>query len=416
MTASLLLFYISAGLFLQLGVGLGIALWRLRRTGPGSDFELTDERQPVLAGARSGWRKFHVERRNFEDASCTQCSFHLKPIDGVALPPFKPGQFLTVRLQVADAAAGPPGQSRIITRCYSLSDWPARESYRITVKRMAPPPGRPELPAGIASTHLHDNVQAGDIIEIKAPAGRFILDPDCPIPAVLICGGIGVTPMMSMLRWRLDEQPDRAIHLFQGVRHGREHAFKRTLEELAISHPNLHLNVVYSRPDTDDVQGRDFHHAGHVDIDLLKRNLPPGRHQFYICGPPTMMESLVPALRAWGVPEEDIHFEVFGPASTRSALGASQDAVLVDTAQLDITFRRSGRTLRWDGRDPSLLDFAERHGVAVETGCRSGSCGSCETKLVSGEVCYAQKPDHDIRAGSCLLCVGTPASPLTLDA
>jgi uncharacterized protein len=117
MTASLLLFCISAGVFLQLGVGLGIALWRLRRTGPGSDFELTDERQPGLAGARSGWRKFHVERRNFEDVSCTQCSFHLKPIDGVALPPFKPGQFLTVRLQVADAAAGTPGQSRIITRC-----------------------------------------------------------------------------------------------------------------------------------------------------------------------------------------------------------------------------------------------------------------------------------------------------------
>ena len=176
----------------------------------------------------SGWRQFHVERRDFEDVSCTQCSFHLKPIDGVALPPFKPGQFLTVRLQVADAAAGTPGQSRTITRCYSLSDWPAPESYRITVKRVAPPAGSAELPAGIASTHLHDNVQEGDIIEIKAPAGQFFLDPDCLIPAVLICGGIGVTPMMSMLRWRLDEQPDRAIHLFHGVRHGRISAHSRT--------------------------------------------------------------------------------------------------------------------------------------------------------------------------------------------
>ena len=416
MTAPLLLFFVSAALLLQLGLGVGVALWRLRWTGPGSNFAPTDERQPVSAAAWSGWRQFRVEKRAFEDLSCTQCSFHLKPVDGVALPPFKPGQFLTVRLQVANAAEGIRGQTRTITRCYSLSDRPAPETYRITVKRVAPPPGLLDLPAGIASTHLHDNVQAGDVIDIKAPAGQFFLDPDSLIPAVLICGGIGVTPMMSMLRWRLDEQPDCAVHLFQGVRHGREHAFKRTLEELASSHPNFHLHVVYSRPDPDDVQGRDFQHVGHVDIDLLKRNLPPGRHQFYVCGPPPMMESLVPALRAWGVPEEDIHFEAFGPASARSALGASQVAALVGAAPLEITFRRSGRTLRWDGRDPSLLDFAERHGVAIDTGCRSGSCGSCETKLVSGEVRYAQKPDHDIRYGSCLLCVGTPASPLTLDA
>ena len=239
MTAPLLLFFVSAALLLQLGLGVGVALWRLRWTGPGSNFAPTDERQPVSAAAWSGWRQFRVERRAFEDLSCTQCSFHLKPVDGVALPPFKPGQFLTVRLQVANAAEGIRGQTRTITRCYSLSDRPAPETYRITVKRVAPPPGLLDLPAGIASTHLHDNVQAGDIIDIKAPAGQFFLDPDSLIPAVLICGGIGVTPMMSMLRWRLDEQPDCAVHLFQGVRHGREHPFKRTLEELASSHPEL---------------------------------------------------------------------------------------------------------------------------------------------------------------------------------
>jgi ferredoxin len=86
------------------------------------------------------------------------------------------------------------------------------------------------------------------------------------------------------------------------------------------------------------------------------------------------------------------------------------------TVPVEVTFRRSGRTLVWDGRDASLLDFAERHGVAVESGCRSGSCGSCETKLVTGAVRYAQRPDHDLAPGSCLLCVGTPGSALVIEA
>jgi ferredoxin-NADP reductase len=222
--------------------------------------------------------------------------------------------------------------------------------------------------------------------------------------------------MMSMLRWCLDEQAERTVHLYYGLRHSGEHAFKQTLEQLAGAHPNFHLNVLYSRPGPDDVQGRDFQSTGHVDIDLLRRTLPHGRHQFYVCGPPPMMESLVPALAAWGVLANDIHHEAFGPASLRSALGATQDAVLNRTAPVDVTFRRSGRTLVWDGQDASLLDFAERHGVAVESGCRSGSCGSCETKLVTGSVRYAQKPDHDVAPGSCLLCVGTPGSALVIEA
>jgi ferredoxin len=72
--------------------------------------------------------------------------------------------------------------------------------------------------------------------------------------------------------------------------------------------------------------------------------------------------------------------------------------------------------LTWDGRDASLLDFAERHGIAVESGCRSGGCGSCETRLLEGKVQYENAPDHDVAAGHCLLCVGHPSSPLVLEA
>jgi hypothetical protein len=412
-TASLLLLYIAAALLVQVAVGIGIAAWRLRKAEPAVPVALTEQ---VSSAAWPGWRAFRVVRREFEDTGCTQCSFYLTPVDGAALPPFRPGQFLTFALQVADIAAGAQREVRTITRCYSLSDRPDPTGYRVTIKRVIAPAGRPELPPGVASAHLHDRVHEGDVLEIKAPAGQFFIDPDPQVPAVLVCGGIGITPMMSMLRWCLDEQPERAIHLYYGLRHSGEHAYKKTLEQLAGSYPNFHLNVLYSRPGPEDVQGRDFQSTGHVDIDLLRRTLPHGRHQFYVCGPPPMMESLVPALHAWGVLADDIHHEAFGPASMRSVLGALPDAVLSGSAPMDVTFRRSGRTLAWNGQDASLLDFAERHGVVVDSGCRSGSCGSCETKLVSGTVRYAQKPDHDVTPGSCLLCVGMPGSALVIEA
>jgi hypothetical protein len=151
-----------------------------------------------------------------------------------------------------------------------------------------------------------------------------------------------------------------------------------------------------------------------VDLALLKKTLPHGRHQFYLCGPAALMETLVPALAEWGVPDADVHFEAFGPASVRRPAAASVGAAAEQA--IEVRFSRSGRTLTWDGRDANLLDFAERHGVVVESGCRSGGCGSCETRATSGTVTYAQQPDHDVAAGHCLLCVGRPQSALVLEA
>ena len=158
----------------------------------------------------------------------------------------------------------------------------------------------------------------------------------------------------------------------------------------------------------------DYQHTGRVDLALLRRTLPHGRHQFYVCGPPAMMQALVPAMAEWGVPIADLHYEAFGPASVKLPGAAPAPAVAV--TEVEVQFRRSGRTLTWDGQDASLLDFAERHGVAVESGCRSGGCGSCETRVVDGSVQYEHAPDHDVAAGRCLLCVGRPATPLVLEA
>jgi ferredoxin-NADP reductase len=361
-----------------------------------------------------GWRAFRVARREFEDPAQSQCSFYLQPVDGQPLPAFKPGQFLTFSLDVPGVDADGRATTRPVTRCYSLSDRPDPAHYRVTIKRVPAPADRPDLEPGVSSNHFHDRVQVGDVLRVKAPSGHFFIDPDASVPAVLIAGGIGITPMMSMLRWCVAEQPQRALHLFYGLRNGREHAFKAQLEALAASHPALHLHVVYSRPEASDVAARDDQHHGHVDVELLQRTLPHGRHRFYVCGPPAMMQTLVPALAAWGVPLADLHYEAFGPASVK--LPGAAEAPPAATAEVEVKFHRSGRTLTWDGRDASLLDFAERHGVEVDSGCRSGGCGSCETRLLEGTVQYEHAPDHDVAPGHCLLCVGRPATALVLEA
>jgi ferredoxin-NADP reductase len=417
LTATELLSYITAALLAQMIAGAGFAFWRHRnRPGPASVTELP-EAAVTTAGAWAGWRPMRVVRRSFEDASKSQCSFYLRPVDGRALPPFQPGQYLTFSLGIQasvgrDNAAG----NRTVTRCYSLSDKPDPAGYRITVKRVPPPVDRPDLPAGESSGHLHDHVQVGDELQVKPPGGHFFIDQDARIPAVFVAGGIGITPMMSMLAWCTAEQPGRQLHLYYGVRNSADHAFKQVLLDLAATHPALQLIVAYSRPGPDDLIGRDYQHEGHVDLELLRRNLPHGRHQFYVCGPGAMMQTLVPALREWGVLRDDVHFESFGPASVRSAVPAVNAQSAESAAAIEVRFSRSGRTLVWDGQDANLLDFADRHNVSVDSGCRSGSCGTCETKLVSGSVTYADKPDHDITTGHCLLCVGKPVSALVLEA
>lgn len=419
-TALQLLAWICGAIGLQLASGIGVALLRRRSALQASLQAATDEGPQPVAAAWSGWRTFRVARREFEDAAHMQCSFYLEPTDAAALPAFRPGQYLTLALQVPDTRAHAPPATRTtprtITRCYSLSDRPEPSRYRITVKRVPAPPDSAGWPPGLASNHLHDRVQVGDVLTVKAPAGQFCIDPDPSLPVVLIAGGIGITPMLSMLAWCVAEQPQRAVHLYYGLRNGQEHAFKSELQGLSQSRSAIQLTVAYSRPGPDDVLGQDFQHAGHVDLDLLRRTLPHTRHQFYVCGPPLMMATLVPALQQWGVAQSDIHYEAFGPASMRATQTESTATAPAGVAPLAVQFKRSGRTLLWDGRDHNLLDFAERGGVPVESGCRSGGCGSCQTRLLSGTVGYASQPDHALPAGYCLLCVGTPQSALTLDA
>lgn len=419
LTVLQLLAWILGSILLQIALGGTLALWRRSRSVGGNVLAVSQQSQTASTSAWMGLREFRVSARNFEDADETQCSFFLQPVDGEPLPPYKPGQYLTFSLDVAPQIAGSQAPdtlaaTRAVMRCYSLSDSPDPTQYRVTIKRVPAPANHPEFAPGLSSNFFHDRVQVGSILRVKAPGGQFFIDTDPTVPVVLIGGGVGITPMMAMLRWCSREQPERSVHLYYGVRHGGEQAFTETLEAIAAAHPPFRVNVMYSQPRESDQYGVDYHHQGHIAIELLRRTLPHGRHQFYVCGPPAMMEALVPALVEWGVPISDIHYETFGPASIRLPGTPTTSAAVV--AKVEIGFLRSGRTLVWDGQDVSLLDFAERHGVNVESGCRSGSCGSCETRVLEGTVEYESSPDHAIAPGHCLLCVGRPSTTLKLAA
>lgn len=425
MTALALLFWIALGVALQLAIFLGISFWRhwrdydaLRRrvvdSGlPSAEPPREEPAEPSAAGW-SGWRTFRVERKVVEDGAQSVCSFYLVPEDGQALPSFLPGQFLTFRFDIPTAA----GSTEQVTRCYSLSDAPRADHYRISVKRVPAPAGQ-AVPAGRSSNHLHDHVDTGSLLQVRAPAGHFHIDQGT-VPVVLIAGGIGITPLLSMVNWCLAEQPQREVWLFYGVRDGREQIMRAQLDALAAAHPNFHLHVCFSQPQDAELAGQHYQHRGRVDVALLRLQLPLQTHHFYVCGPTAMLQSLVPALQDWGVPDAHIHYEAFGPASIprRTVAAASVSAPAVDASQAGIvvTFARSGQQLRWQPDAGSLLEFAEAHGIALSSGCRAGGCGTCQTTIVGGEVSYRQAPDYDPEPGTCLPCVCVPKTPVTLEA
>lgn len=364
---------------------------------------LTTLAERGVDAAWSGYRKFVLTGKVLEAENI--CSFYFAPHDGQPLPPFLPGQYLTFNLHI-------PGLPKPVTRCYSLSDSPNHpDYYRVTVKRLAPSPGREDQPPGLVSTFFHHGLQSGDIVDVKAPGGHFHLDIGHHGPVVLVGGGVGLTPVLSMLNYVVESGTTREIWYFYGVRNSGEHAMKEHIREIAKQNPNVHLQVCYSDPLPEDRQGEDYDHPGHVSVDLFKRTLPSNNFDFYICGPPPMMDAIVNGLTEWGVPKDKIHFEAFGPASVRKV-----SKTVSAGAGVRVTFARSGKALKWEGGHESLLEFAEANGIPMDSGCRAGNCGTCITAIREGQIEYLNEPGAEVAEGSCLTCISVPKSDLSLDA
>jgi len=352
----------------------------------------------------NGFRKFKVVSKVEETSDIT--SFYLAPHDGKELPEFLPGQFLTFQIPV-------PTQPHPVIRCYSLSDSPFHpERYRVSIKRVPAPRNEPTAPPGLVSNYFHDFLNENDIVDIKAPSGHFHLSMTKKFPVVLLAGGVGITPLLSMLNAITEMGSQREVWFFLGVRNKKDHVMKEHLEMVARENENVRLRVFYSAPGETDVLDEDYHVKGRVNVENLKTILPSSNFDYYICAPPPMVKDLRKDLADWGVPKKNIHFEAFGPATVK---GCKAEPGKASGVKINIQFEKSGKTLVWDSKSESLLDFAELNGISIDSGCRAGNCGTCLTAIKHGKVELVGEPGSEPEAGSCT-CISIPKEDLTLDA
>lgn len=261
------------------------------------------QQQQSVAGGWNGYRKFIVDRKEPESEIVT--SFYLKPVDGAALPDFLPGQYVTVRIDQTTTPTSP--------RNYSLSDRPGNGHFRISVKRESGTSR--DSPAGLISNYLHDNVQVGDELNLGPPCGEFTIDPDevTDRPIVLLAGGIGVTPLLSMARTLVHEGVPAPIYFLQAAKNSRVHAFADEVCQLISDKDFVEIFVVYDEPLDDDLEKGKCDRAGRIDKTLLHEWTPFEHAEFYCCGPKPFMSSIYADLRDLGVDESRINFEFFGP-------------------------------------------------------------------------------------------------------
>ena len=349
-----------------------------------------------------GFRRLTVT--GIERESDSVVSIRLEDPDGDPVPPARPGQYLTLRLE-------PDGQERSVLRNYSLSGPPDGGYYRITVKREQ---------HGAASGYLHTRIAVGQQLEIAAPRGTFILD-QTHAPVLLMSAGIGATPVLAMLHALAKEHSDREIWWLQGARSSRDHAFAAEARALLASLPNVRTHVCYSRPGPDDLEGRDFDNAGRLTASLLAELAPPRDAEAYLCGPIPFMDDISAGLAAMGIDASRIHTEPFGPApgltpgiAATPARAPHPPAGQPGTGPT-IEFARSNLAVPWSGDYTSLLELAEACDVPVRWSCRTGVCHNCETTLIAGDLDYSPDPVEPPADGSALICCSQPRDDVVLD-
>ena len=257
------------------------------------------ESSATQPGGWNGWRTFIVREKRPDSSVIT--SFVLEPEDGQPVVNFEPGQYISIAVDV-------PALGLQQIRQYSLSDMPNGKSYRISVKRESGGPN----PPGYVSNLLHDHVEVGDTVKLAAPYGNFHIDVHAQTPIVLISGGVGLTPMISMLK-RAIQDPHRRVVFVHGARNSAVHAMRDRLREVARTHANFSLIVFYDDPLPQDTAGRDYDHAGLVDVKSIRNAILLPDADYYICGPIPFMRMQHDALKALGVRESHLHYEVFGP-------------------------------------------------------------------------------------------------------
>lgn len=256
------------------------------------------------SGGWNGWRDFIVA--SVTDESEIIRSFVLRPADGKTIMRHRPGQYLGFLFEV-------PGYG-VLKRNYSISCGPNEETYRITVKREA----SPGIPPGLVSNWLHDQAALGTVIKVTPPAGDFFLEQSDTAPIVLVSGGVGLTPMMSMLEAVSATTPGRPTWHIHGALNGRVHAMSARMRQLAAQAKGISTHIFYAAPETGDQHGEHYDEVGLIDADWLAQHTPIAEATYFLCGPKPFLRSLVNGLTAKGLPGSRIRYEFFGPTEDLS--------------------------------------------------------------------------------------------------
>jgi ferredoxin-NADP reductase len=352
-------------------------------------------------------------------------TFRLVEPNGGPVPfTFVPGQFLTFSAQM---------DGRTIRRSYTIASPPTRNAYvEITVKREDD---------GEFSSFLHDKVSVGSVLRVRGPSGVFTFDGGNADSVVLIAGGVGITPMMCVIRYLTDKSWPGEIFLVFATRSTDELLFREELEYLQRRYLKLHVvAAVGMRTEGTAWMGLE----GQITKDALAHAVPAiEKRRVHLCGPPPMMDAIRRILSELGVPESQIKIEAFGPAiglvpppkllapppppvSVTTLLQKVESAIAPGVPPLEVAgpatttvaFARSAKSALLPP-DKTVLEIAESIGVPIDYSCRVGTCGICKTKLLAGQVTMAVQDaltDEDKASGIILACQARSLGNITVDA
>lgn len=359
------------------------------------------------------WRVMEVAEVVEESSDCR--SYYLVDPYGQPLPDFCPGQYLMVRPAIAGIYQ--------TTRCYSLSSSPNGDFWRITVKRQEEaaeeessrgpkgPKGRKR--SGGLSRWLHETVQQGDCLLIGGPSGEFYLHRESTRPLILMAAGVGITPMVSMLRWSLENTPERPVTLLYQVKDLEHWPLGEAAHQWSTQFEHVRVVTFCSRSSDQDMDaatetlgGRFF--AGKFDSEVARQVCDAELSDFYMCGPDGWMQALREGLIETGIESARLHWESFG------GTGAQPTAIASNVESVEVRFEMSDVDASWADPEQTLWEVAREADVEIPSGCLSGVCGCCRVRLLQGEVEYDREIKIDLAEDECLTCVSRPKSAVVL--
>ena len=352
----------------------------------------------IAPSKSNAWTGPLLVSRIFDETAQVK-TFRLTDPAGGKIPfNYLPGQFITVTVAL-------DGLSK--KRSYTIASSPTVRDYcEITVKRED---------LGTVSQYLHSQVNEGDVLEFTGPSGRFTFTGQEADSIVLIAGGVGVTPLMSISRFLLDRSWKGDIFFLFSCKTKENIIYREELEYLARRHPNLHITFVLEEG-VDEAD--DMYVAGRVTAEILRDHVPDvASRRAHICGPPAMIAAVRKVLIDLGVSEQNIYTELFGgkvPSTAAPPLELPGNEV--STAV--VNFARSKKTAILTP-EKSILEASEDVGVNIDYSCRVGTCGICKTKLLSGNVTMAVEEaltDEDRNQNIILACQAKSVEDVAVDA